>query len=48
MLDEKRAEDLSKTGALGIGKVLEQQMRASVLGTPAAAPSADAPKEREQ
>jgi peptidoglycan hydrolase FlgJ len=48
MLDEKRAEDLSKTGSLGIGKILEQQMRASVLGTPAAAPSADAPKEREQ
>ena len=48
MLDEKRAEDLSKTGALGIGKVLEQQMRASVLGTTPAAPSVDVPKEREQ
>jgi flagellar protein FlgJ len=48
MLDEKRAEDLAKTGSLGIGKILEQQMRAAVLGTPPAAPSADVPKEREQ
>jgi Rod binding domain-containing protein len=48
MLDSKRAEDLSKTGSLGIGKILEQQMRAAVLGTPPAAPSTDVPKEREQ
>jgi peptidoglycan hydrolase FlgJ len=48
MLDEKRAEDLAKTGSLGIGKILEQQMRAAVLGNPPAAPSADVPKEREQ
>ena len=56
MLDSKRAEDLSKTGSLGIGKILEQQMRAAVLGTPPAAapapapaaPSIDVPKEREQ
>ncbi len=34
MLDEKRAESLATTGALGIGKVLEQQLRASVLGRP--------------
>ncbi len=34
MLDEKRAEELSKTGSLGIGKLLEEQLRASVLGTP--------------
>ena len=32
MLDTKRAEELSKTGSLGIGKILEQQLRASVLG----------------
>ena len=38
MLDEKRAESLAKTGALGIGKILEQQMRASVLGGTSAAP----------
>jgi peptidoglycan hydrolase FlgJ len=48
MLDEKRAEDLAKSGSLGIGKILEQQMRAAVLGPPPAAPSADVPKEREQ
>ncbi len=33
MLDEKRAESLASTGALGIGRVLEDQLRASVLGT---------------
>ena len=33
MLDEKRAESLAKTGALGIGRILEEQLRASVLGT---------------
>jgi flagellar protein FlgJ len=32
MLDEKRAEELSKSGALGIGKILEAQLRSSVLG----------------
>ena len=32
MLDEKRADELAKTGSLGIGKVLEAQLRASVLG----------------
>ena len=31
MLDEKRAEALSESGALGIGKILEQQLRASVI-----------------
>jgi flagellar protein FlgJ len=34
MLDEKRAESLASTGSLGIGKILEQQLRASVLGVP--------------
>ena len=46
MLDTKRAEDLSKTGSLGIGKILEQQMRAAVLGTPPAAPPTGPTKER--
>ena len=46
MLDEKRSEELAKTGSLGIGKILEQQMRAAVLGTPPAAPAADPAKER--
>ena len=51
MLDEKRAEELSKTGSLGIGKIVEQQLRAAVLGStsavaaPAAAPAVP-PKER--
>ena len=40
MLDEKRAEELSKSGSLGIGKMLEQQLRASVVADPAAAASA--------
>jgi flagellar protein FlgJ len=31
MLDEKRAESLSRTGSLGIGKMLEEQLKASVL-----------------
>ncbi len=34
MLDEKRSEALAKTGSLGIGKIVEQQLRASVLGGP--------------
>jgi len=32
MLDEKRSEELAKTGSLGIGKILEAQLRASVIG----------------
>ncbi len=32
MLDEKRAEELAKTGSLGIGKILEAQLRSSVIG----------------
>jgi len=40
MLDTKRADELSKSGALGIGKILEQQLRAAVVGdTGAAAPT---------
>jgi flagellar protein FlgJ len=31
MLDEKRAEQLSQTSTLGIAKVIEEQLRASVL-----------------
>ena len=30
MLDTKRAEELSKSGALGIAKILEDQLRAAV------------------
>ena len=32
MLDEKRADELAKSGSLGIGKILEQQLRSAVLG----------------
>ena len=32
MLDTKRAEELAKSGALGIGRILEQQMRSAVVG----------------
>jgi len=45
MLDEKRAEELAKTGSLGIGKILEQQLRAAVVGESG---TAAAPKERGQ
>jgi len=34
MLDEKRSEDLAKTGSLGLAKMIEQQLRSAVLGTP--------------
>ena len=42
MLDEKRAEDLAKTGSLGIGKLMEAQLRQSVIGS---LPSGPAPVE---
>ena len=32
MLDEKRADELAKSGALGIGKILEAQLRSAVVG----------------
>ena len=47
MLDTKRAEELSQSGALGIGKILEDQLRASVLGDGGAAASPSA-AERKQ
>jgi flagellar protein FlgJ len=40
MLDEKRSEALAQTGAFGIGKVLEDQLRDSVLANPAQAAKA--------
>jgi Rod binding domain-containing protein len=40
MLDEKRSEALAKTGAFGIGKILEDQLKASVLANPASAAKA--------
>ncbi len=43
MLDEKRAEELAKTDSLGIGKIVERQLRAAVLGE-TGAPASPAPK----
>jgi Rod binding domain-containing protein len=40
MLDTKRAEELSKSGSLGIGAILEQQLRAAVVGPTNVEPSA--------
>ncbi|MGB8265491.1 MAG: rod-binding protein [Candidatus Velthaea sp.] len=37
MLDEKRSEDMAKTGSFGIAKMLESQLKASVLANPQAA-----------
>ncbi|HEY0393642.1 MAG TPA: rod-binding protein [Candidatus Elarobacter sp.] len=48
MLDTKRADELSKSGALGIGKILEQQLRSAVLGGDSAASPPSVSKERQQ
>jgi Rod binding domain-containing protein len=40
MLDEKRSESLAQTGAFGIGKILEDQLKDSVLANPAQAAKA--------
>jgi peptidoglycan hydrolase FlgJ len=49
MLDTKRAEELAKSGSLGIGAVLEQQLRSSIVGPTNVAPAAKLPmKEREE
>jgi len=47
MLDEKRAEELSKSGSLGIGKILEKELRTSVLASPASAATARVGSESE-
>jgi peptidoglycan hydrolase FlgJ len=47
MLDEKRAESLAKSGSLGIGKILEQQLRSSVLAEPGTAARARVPGEHQ-
>ena len=45
MLDEKRAEELSKTGSLGLAQVIEQQLRSAVIGdVPAAAAAQEGQK----
>ena len=38
MLDEERADQIAKSGSFGIAKMVESQLRASVLGNPAAVP----------
>jgi flagellar protein FlgJ len=45
MLDEKRADAIAKTGSFGIAKIVEQQLRASVLAsaTPLPGSAAAAP-----
>ncbi len=48
MLDEKRAEEMAKSGSLGIGKMLEQELRPSVLADPGTAASARVQPESER
>jgi flagellar protein FlgJ len=40
MLDQERANAIAKTGSFGIAKIVEQQLRASVLGAPDLQPPA--------
>jgi len=40
MLDQKNSERLAETGSFGIGKILEQQLKASVLANPQSAANA--------
>lgn len=47
MLDEKRAEELSKSGSLGLGAVLERELRSAVLANPGTAASARVREESE-
>lgn len=42
MLDTKRADELAKSGSLGIGAVLERQLRSAVVGEAPAAPASPA------
>ena len=47
MLDEKRADAMAQTGQLGIAKMIEQQLRASVLASTAnGTPVPPVPEER--
>ena len=48
MLDTKRAEELAKSGSLGIGAVLEQQLRSAVLGSTEVAPATKPPLQERQ
>jgi flagellar protein FlgJ len=44
MLDQKRADAMAQSGALGIGKILESQLRASVLANADAEAKAQIPQ----
>jgi flagellar protein FlgJ len=44
MLDEKRAESLAKSDSLGIGSIVEKQLRSAVLGEAPAAVKTTVPK----
>jgi Rod binding domain-containing protein len=39
MLDQQRADDIAKTGSFGIAKMVESQLRATVLAEPSSAPT---------
>jgi Rod binding domain-containing protein len=38
MLDEKRADAIAQSGQFGIAKIVEQQLRAQVIGSPGVDP----------
>ena len=40
MLDQERADKLSQTGSLGIAKIIEKQLRASILSSVESTPGA--------
>ena len=44
MLDEKRADAIATTGSFGIAKIVEQQLRASVVGSATPAQPSDTPR----
>lgn len=45
MLDEQRSQQMAKSGSFGIAKVLEEQLKNSVLADAAREAKADVPKE---
>jgi peptidoglycan hydrolase FlgJ len=45
MLDSKRAEELAKTDSLGIGKIVERQLRSAVLGESGTAAATRVPED---
>jgi Rod binding domain-containing protein len=45
MLDQKRSEALATTDSLGLGKIIEQQLRSSVISTPPSPKQGSTPAE---